>query len=224
MATNTIPLPQATATSGAQPAAGGAIKPLGIPASGAPAAGVNTPQAVAATNPLVPPAASSAGTIPAAAGGTGTPATAPADPNAANLSKQETDIFGKGVGGELTNLIGNISGVNSQSIADYTASLQPAEAQAQATLNTTMGAQGVSGNSSVAALGDASLQAQETAAIAGETAQLRQSGQQLEAGILTGQQSAAAQEVASSGWQVFGNVLNSLGSDAAQVASAYVKG
>ena len=87
-----------------------------------------------------------------------------------------------------------------------------------------MGAQGVSGNSSVAALGDASLQAQETAAIAGETAQLRQSGQQLEAGILTGQQQQAAQEVASSGWQVFGNVLNSLGSDAAQVAGTYLKG
>jgi hypothetical protein len=158
---------------------------------------------------MVPPTAAgaSAATVPGVA----------TDPNAANLSKQEIDMFGKGVGGEMSNLIGNISGVNSQSIADYTASLQPAMATATANLGTNLAAEGVSGNSSVAALGQANLGAQETAAIAGETAQLQQSGQQLEGSLLSGEEQSAAQEVASSGWNVFGQVLGAIGSDAGSI-------
>ena len=214
MASTAIPIPQATATSGAQPAAKalGGVPPIPQPATGA--------QPVALTNPMVPPGvapatpgATNAATMPNTSGG----AAATQD---ANLLKQETDIFGAGVGGSISSLVNNISGVNSQSIADYTASLQPQMANAQANLNATMGASGVSGNSTIAALGDASLQAQETSAIAGETAQLRQSGQQLEAGILTGQEQAAAQEVATSGWDVFGQVLNSVAQDAPGIMKA----
>lgn len=204
----TVPLPQATATSGAQPIAGG-VKATGAPATPGIPGAFNTPQGAAASNPMVPPTAAgaSAATVPGVA----------TDPNAANLSKQEIDMFGKGVGGEMSNLIGNISGVNSQSIADYTASLQPAMATATANLGTNLAAEGVSGNSSVAALGQANLGAQETAAIAGETAQLQQSGQQLEGSLLSGEEQSAAQEVASSGWNVFGQVLGAIGSDAGSI-------
>ena len=139
------------------------------------------------------------------------------------MNKQETDIYGKGVGGEISNLLGSIGGVDSSSLQNYVASLQPQMATASANLHSVEGAQGVSGNSSVAALGQANLQAQETSAIAGESAQLQQSGQQLEASILTGQQQQAAQEVAQSGWSVFGDVLGAVGSDSGSIMGGVAK-
>jgi len=163
------------------------------------------PFAAASSNPLVPATAS----VPTA----GLPGTniAGTGGNSAQQDKQEVDIYGKGVGGDINNLLNSIGGVDSATLQEYTASLQPQEATAQANLNASLGAAGVGANSSVAALGDANLQAQETAAIAGESAQLTQSGQNLEASILQGQQGAAAKEVSESGWNVFGQVLEGVG-------------
>jgi len=232
MATSPIPM-----TSGAQPSPGGV--------SGAPANGVakttgttvTASPANATQNPFVPPTTTNTmptqpgvGT-PGANGAFNTPDTAFGpnsvgtghDTTAGNLNRQEQAIYGSGVGGAIDSLLNNISGVDSASLQSYIASLQPQEATAQASTNATLGAQGVSGNSSVAAIADSNLQAQETAAIAGESAQLQQSGQQLEAGILTGQEQAAAQETAASGWTVFGDVLGAIGSDVAQGAGAIAK-
>jgi hypothetical protein len=144
------------------------------------------------------------------------------DPNQNLLQKQLVDIYGKGVGGELTGLLTSMQGTDSAALQSYIASLQPQEAKAQASTNATLGAQGVSGNSSVAAIADSNLQAQETAAIAGESAQLQTHQEDLTASILSGTQQSAQKEVASSGWQVFGDVLNSLGQDAAKVVPAFL--
>ena len=171
-----------------------------------------SPVAPAQQNPFTPITSGSvipgAGSIFSPVGGA-QPGQNPADVagSPAALQKQETDIYGKGIGGDLTNLLNSIGGVDSATLQEYIKSLQPQEATAQANLNAQLGASGVGGNSSVAAIGDANLQAQEFAAIAGESAQLTQGGQNLEASILTSQQPAAAQEVASSGWDVFGQVL-----------------
>jgi hypothetical protein len=139
--------------------------------------------------------------------------------NYANTLKQYTDIYGKGVGTDLANLLSSIGGTNSATLQEFIASLQPQMAKAQADVNATLGAGGVSANSSVAAIADASLQAQDTATIAGESAQLTQSGQELEASILTGTEHDAAAEVSSSGWGVLGGVLSA----GAQVAPSIIK-
>jgi hypothetical protein len=116
-----------------------------------------------------------------------------------------------------------MSGTNSAVLQEYIASLVPQEAKAQANVNATLGAGGVSTNSSVAALADANLAAQEQASIAGESASLTQSQEQLTAQLLTGVEPAAAAETAQSGWSVFGDVLSGIGADAGSIATAIAK-
>jgi hypothetical protein len=209
-----MPIPQPIAT----PAKGSLT---GINSSGTVGTIPGSPTQAPASNPFQPGAAAPGNTATNTTGGAIVPQST--DPNQSLLQKQETDIYGKGVGGEITSLLGSIGGVDSSSLQNYIASLQPQEAAAQANVNTQLGASGVSGNSSVAAIADSNLQSQETAAIAGESAQLQQSGQNLEASILTGQEQSAAQEVSASGWSVFGDVLGSIGTDAAQAAGAIAK-
>jgi len=228
------------AAGGVGTAGGGVFKigPGGTPIPGGPNSSGNASNttAVAASNPFVPTAAPSGTPIPMSTAsntpgtsigsngvvGSGTPGLGVAstglqgssvsgDPNN-NLGKAENNLYGSGLGGALTGLLGSIGGVDSASLQNYVASLQPQEATAQANTNAALGSAGVSGNSSVTGIADANLQSQETAAIAGESAQLQQSGQQLEASILTGQEQAQAQATAdSSPWAIFGDVVGGLG-------------
>jgi hypothetical protein len=135
-------------------------------------------------------------------------------------TKQLTDIYGKGVGGDLSNLLSSIGGTDSATLQEYIQSLAPEEATASANLGAGLGASGVDPNSSVSAIANANLQSQEFATIAGESANLTQSGQQLEAGILQPMQQAASQEVASSGWDVFGQVMGGAANLAGDVIGA----
>ncbi len=134
-----------------------------------------------------------------------------------NLGKQLTDIYGNGVGGALSSELGSMSGTNSAILQEYKASLAPQMATAQANVNAALGAGGVSSNSSVAAIADANLQSQETAAIAGESAQLTEHDQDLTASILGSTMGAAEQETASSGWTVFGDVMGDISQDAGAI-------
>ena len=136
------------------------------------------------------------------------------------LNKQLTDIYGKGVGGDLSSLLNSIGGVDSATLQEYIKSLAPQEATASANVASELGAAGVDPNSSVNAIAQSNLQAQEFGTIAGESANLTQSGQQLQAGVLGGMQSAAAQEVAQSGWDVFGQVIQGVGNLAGDVVGA----
>ncbi len=198
---------------------GGAL-PIAVGATGGsvPAGAVQgtTPVVAAAqSNPLIPVAPVSAATTTMNPGSTSN--------NQTNTQNQLSDIYGQGVGTDLTNLLGSIGGTDSATLQEFQQSLAPQEAVAQANLNASLGAGGVSANSSVAALGNANLQSQEMATVAGEDANLTQSGQNLEASILTGTEQAAQQEVASSGWSVFGDVIGAIGSDVAQGAGAIAK-
>jgi len=130
-----------------------------------------------------------------------------------DLQKQLIEIYGKGVGGSLYSLLSSMSGTDSKVLQEYIASLQPQMAKAQADVNATLGAGGVSANSSVAAIADANLQAQEQAAIAGESAKLTLGQEELTANLLQGMQGASAKEVASSGWDVFANVIDQITGD-----------
>jgi len=172
-------------------------------ASTMPSAAVSAP----AVNPYIAPATTTGATA-------AIPSALPGGASGAALNKQLTDIYGAGVGGALASELGSMSGPNSATLQEYQQSLIPQEATAQANLNASLGAGGVSANSSVAALGGANLQAQETAAIAEESAKLTEHQEDLTAQILGGMEGAAAQETASSGWDTFGQVIGAVGSDA----------
>jgi hypothetical protein len=200
------------------------LMPKGTPSSGA----------TGATNPFMPSTGSSSPTpramgggnqIPSAAGGstpntTGVPNVGGLGTTGKNVAgdtgavdKQLTDIYGKGVGGALAKLLEGMSGTDSQVLQDYIKSLQPQMATAQANTNAALGAGGVSANSSVAAIADANLQAQETAAVAGESAKLTMNQEELTASILGNMQGAASKEVATSGWNIFGDVMSQITGD-----------
>ena len=202
------------------------MKSVGGAASPSPIAAGNIPGAPGATNPLMP-----AGVRPMANSSIGTilppSPTAPGVPNVGGLTtngtntagdtgavdKQLTDIYGKGVGGALASLLAGMSGTDSQILQEYIKSLQPQMATAQSNVNAALGAGGVSANSSVAAISDANLQAQEFGAIAGEEANLTQSQEQLTSQILMGLSPAASKEVSTSGWSIFGDVMNQISGD-----------
>ncbi len=187
----------------------------GTGATAVPTSNILSPGSVAVANPLVPAAAT-------------TPTVSASPTSSLNLGSglegQLTDIYGSGVGNALNDLLGSISGVDSTTLQEFQQSLAPQEATAQTNLDASLGAGGVSANSSVAAIGNANLEAQETSAVAGEEAQLQQQQLNLETGILTGTEPAAVKETAESGWDVFGNVLNAIGSDASQVVGGLAKG
>jgi hypothetical protein len=136
-----------------------------------------------------------------------------------NLQTQLTDIYGQGVGASLFNLLNNMSGTDSTALQEYEQSLVPQEAAASANIGASLGASGVSGNSSVNAIAQSNLGAQETAAVAGEAEQLQMSQEQLTAQILEGTEGAASKEVSSSGWNVLGDVLQGVAGNTGSILS-----
>ena len=167
------------------------------------------PVASGQLNPLIP--ATSTYNTTGNTGGVpvGTPTAQNAiDPAAYNQLK---DIYG-GTGDLFSTLLGSISGTSSAALQEYTQSLQPQMAQAGANLHASLGAGGVSENSSVASLGEANLQAQETADIAGETSKLTMANEDLEAKLIESVMPDAKQQVTdSSAWSIFGQVLGDIG-------------
>lgn len=172
------------------------------------------PAPIVGTTPGVP-----TGPVPMGAGGPSAPTITSSfiTPNSSyssgenDLQKQLIDIYGKGVGGSLFQLLNSASGTNSTILQQYIASLQPQFAKSQADLGASLGAGGVSPNSSVAALGEANLKAQEDALISGESAKLTTAQEDLTASLLGGMSGAAAKEVASSGWDVFAQIMEGVG-------------
>jgi len=171
-------------------------------------------------NPLIPTGAGSPGAIapasviPGATANAGVPAFTPGTDNAINPTtyNQLTDIYG-GVGQQLGAFEGSIAGTNSAALQEYITSLQPQEAQADANLHASLGAGGVSANSSVAALGESNLQAQEFASISGESASLTESQQQLEAKLIESTMPDAAKQVVDSNpLNIAGQVIGDIGS------------
>ena len=198
MGTATIPFSNPAGNNQTNPTS--TAKPVAVAGSAMPGS-TGAPTAV---NPYVAPL-STVASVPTSGGSGG------------ELGKQLTDIYGSGVGGALSSELGSMSGTNSAILQEYKASLAPQMATAQANVNAALGAGGVSSNSSVAAIADANLQSQETAAIAGESAQLTEHDQDLTANILGSTMGAAEKETASSGWTVFGDVMGAISQDAGAI-------
>lgn len=163
------------------------------------------PTAVAQDNPAVP-----SGVVTAPGGTSATVSTTPGGDQSA-FYQQLQDIYGAS-GNQLFDFMQKIGGVDSQTLQDYIKSLQPQFAKSEANLRASLGAGGVSANSSVAALGEADLQSQEQGLISGESANLLQSQEQLQAMLLGGVLPSAEKQVAdSSGWNTFAQILNAVG-------------
>jgi hypothetical protein len=95
-------------------------------------------------------------------------------------------------------------------------------ATAQAQTNAALGAGGVSANSSVAGIADANLQAQETASIAGESASLTETGEQMQESMIQGMEAPAenyTNNQAMMPWEIAGSAIGAAGN----VAGAAIK-
>lgn len=157
------------------------------------------PAAAIQANPAIP--ATATPTVPStvAAPGTDQP-----------FAQQLNDIYGAS-GDSLYWFLQNMSGVNSQTLQDYIKSLGPEFAKSDANLRASLGAGGVSANSSVAALGEANLKASEDALVAGESANLLQSQEQLQANLLESVLPDARNEISdSSGWNTFAHIIDGI--------------
>ena len=162
-------------------------------------------------NSLVP-ATATTGAVP-------TSSTVPSAPVSVG-NGEINDIFGGGVGGDINNFLDSVSGTNSAVLQDYTKSLQPQMAIAQAQTNAALGAGGVSANSSVAGIADANLQAQETASIAGESASLTETGEQMQESMIQGMEAPAenyTSNQAMAPWEIAGSAIGAAGSIAAAI-------
>jgi hypothetical protein len=147
------------------------------------------------------------------------------------LQSQLTDIYGSGVGGALTNELEGMGGMDSSEMQEYYNSLQPYMAQASATTNSTLAGQGVGANSSVNAIAQANLGAQETATLSGESAQIAQTNQQETIQLLESTMGAAEQQTADSaaaGWNLFSafepQVASMVGQSGSSITPAQAQG
>ncbi len=188
------------------------------------------PMANAGTTPHVPTATPLAPTeavqnnplIPATAMGTPAASTVPGAATAVSTGinngqsndafyQQLQDIYGA-TGDQIFNFMNSISGTSAKTLEDYTQSLQPQFAKSSADVHASLGAGGVSANSSVTGIADASLKAQEDAMVAGESANLLQHDESLQANILGGLTTDARNQVSdSSGWNTFAQILSGVG-------------
>lgn len=191
------------------------IQNLGLPVMNNQGTPSVTPTAAGgATNPyaasplLGTPGAPSSGVAAA-----GMPVSPISGVNEGNLNKQLTDTFGKGEGSLLSSEISNLGSTDSTYMQAYEKSMAPVNAENLATLNTTLSNEGVSGNSSAAAIANADFQTGITANEGLQAEQLQQTQIQDLLSLTTGLEGPSAEEVSSGGF------LNDFGAIAGDVGS-----
>jgi hypothetical protein len=170
------------------------------PAITPPGGAVPTPGISGAPNMLTP-------------GGPGTSGVNALGNNTTNSTKQLTDVFGKGIGGDIQNALANLGSNDSSYMQAYAAAMAPQNAENLATLNTTLGNSGVSANSSTAAIANADFQTGVSTQEGLQEAQLQQTDEQNMLGLLTSTEGAANKEASTSIWGDIGGVLGAVGSD-----------
>lgn len=210
-AVGTIPVGNGAGSTMPGPTGMGAIAPT--IAGGMPVTSGAIP--TAATAPGIPgatPLPVTAGTVPSPLAGS--------NPN--DLSKQLTDVYGKGVGGATDALINNLGSGDSTYMQAYAKAMAQPNAENLATLNTTLGNSGVSANSSTAAIANADFQSNVSAQEGLQEQQLQQTDEQNLIGLLTGTQGAANKEASTSVWGDIGNVLEGAGQVAAAAIPAFL--
>ena len=164
------------------------------------------------TTPLLPTngvasVSSAASTVPSASG---TPSLVPTS-NDANLNKQLTDEYGKGVGGTLASEIENLGSADSSYMKAYENAMAMPNSEQLTTLQTQLGNEGISGNSSTAALASADLLSQETSQEGLQEQQLLQSNVAESVGLTESLEGTANKAQQDTGWSIFGSVIGDIG-------------
>lgn len=185
------------------------LGPTGINDIAQPAAGLGGVTA----NPIMQTAAPSSGTLI----GGGAQGAIPVSQQQAS-DKQLTDVYGKGIGGDINSVINNLGSNDSTYMQAYESSMAQPNAENLATLNTTLGNAGVGANSSTQAIADADFETGVTSQEGLQEAQLQQTDEQNLIGLLSSTEGAANKEASTSVWGDIGSVLSAVGTDAAAVA------
>ena len=159
------------------------------------------------------PANGSAGSSAATTGvpsTAGTPSLIPTSTDAA-LNKQATDEYGKGVGGVISSELENLGSSDSSYMQAYQSAMAMPNSEALSTLQTSLGNEGISGNSSTAALGTADLLSQQTSQEGLQEQQLLQSNISEGVGLTESLEGTANKDVSQTGWSIFGEVAGDIG-------------
>jgi hypothetical protein len=128
-----------------------------------------------------------------------------------NMQKQLIDIYGKGTGGMLAQLIQNLGSSDSSYLDAYRNAMAGQQAKDISTIGTSLGNAGISANSSTSAIEKGTYLAQSNAQMGLQEQQLIQSQQQQLESLVTGTQQDAKSEVASSWLDTFGQVADIAG-------------
>jgi len=150
--------------------------------------------------------------------GVGAPPAAPGAPNSQQqqqLQKQLIDIYGKGTGGQLANLINNLGSNDSQYMQAYQTAMAKVQAEGLSTIGTSLGNAGISSDSSTSAIEKGSYLSGLGAQAGMQEMQLLQQETGLKANLLAGTENKAAQEVGTSWMDTAGQVLGLVGGVAA---------
>lgn len=134
-----------------------------------------------------------------------------------DLTKQLNDIYGKGEGGLIGNLITNLGSNNSSYMQALSASMQKQENQDLSTIGTTLGNSGISANSSTSAIEKSNYMSGAATQLSLQEQQLLQGQMQTETQLATSMQGAAASQNATSWLDTVGQVADIAGSVAGSV-------
>jgi hypothetical protein len=192
--------------------------------AGTPGMATGTLPGIPTTNPIMQQGIPVGGALPGVGaptttgGGTflpggGSPTQAIPTSQDTNSQKQLQDVFGKGIGGDIQDVIQNLGSGDSSYMKAYAAAMAPQNAENLATLNTTLGNSGVSANSSTAAIANADFQTGVSTQEGLQEQQLQQTDEQNLIGLLTSTEGAANKEASTSIWGDIGGVLGAVGSD-----------
>lgn len=125
--------------------------------------------------------------------------------------KQLTDIYGKGTGNLLASEISNLGSEDSSYMQAYKKAIAPINAENLATLNTTLGNEGISSDSSTAAIENADFMSNVTAQEGLQEKQLQMNDLAQLLGLTESTMSDSRDEVSSGGFlNDIGAVLNAL--------------
>lgn len=130
-----------------------------------------------------------------------------------NLGKQASDLYGKGVGGLLTSEIENLGSNDSSYMQAYEKAMAPINAENLATLETNLGNEGVSGNSSTSAIAQADFNANVTSQEGMQEEELQMNDLNQLLGLTESMEGTSSQAQQVTPLSIFGKVAGDIGSD-----------
>jgi hypothetical protein len=205
-------IPPVGNTSGSQLPGPTGVNAMAAPTSGAMPA-LNPPAGITGAPGQIPGTVNPVGATPPVAGvpivNQGVGGAIPVSQQQAS-QHQLTNVFGAGVGGDISSTINNLGSTDSTYMQAYQAAMAQPNAENLATLNTTLGNSGVGANSSTAAIANADFQTGVTSQEGLQEQQLQQTDEQNLIGLLTSTEAAANKQASTSVVGDIGDTLTTI--------------